>query len=155
MEWYDRLHNEYINLFETIASKNPEDNGKLIPIRGIECGEGWDRHVENFLKSCIWIQEHNKPLIKLRDKPSIKIFQIKEKFGECRVYAEVQNGSETQQNQLDNAIAKLEGLCSVTCQECGTLQYDCIKSNGRWIFCLCNECWNNMINLIESRKNEK
>lgn len=121
-----------------------DKNGDIV--RGIECGSGWLNHVERFLKSLEWIATHNLHLSKSINfglelsRWNIKIFQIKEKFGECRCYV---NCHELIHDQVSAAVAKLEALCSVTCENCGKLSYDVIQSNGRWIYCLCSECLKN------------
>jgi len=121
--WYDELEQKYIHLFET------DKEGK--PVRGIECGVGWARHVEDFLKSLEWQRTHNG------GPHEIKIFQIKEKFGQARCYVtypdKVGYGVET-------ALGAFEGKCSITCEKCGELQYDCIKNIDGWVYCLCDNC---------------
>lgn len=124
----EELHNKYKYLFEQ------DEDGKIL--RGIECGEGWLNHVEVLLDTFQWHTIHNK---KDDIDNDIKIFQIKEKFGQARVYFSSNNPNIT--DMLYEAVGRLEGKCEITCESCGKLEYDCIKTgkNG-WIRCICNDC---------------
>lgn len=126
--WNEKLEQEYLELFET------GETG--LPIRGIECSSGWANHVEKMLGSIKWHIQHNGRLVK--NQPAyVKIFQIKEKFGQLRVYY---SSPDELTSIIDNVIAAAEGKCTLTCENCGKLEYDCIKSSGGWVQCLCDEC---------------
>lgn len=127
---YD-LHEEYKHLFEK------HEDGRIM--RGIEVGEGWLVHVEDMLKSFEWHRVNNVP--KNKTENNIQIFQIKEKFAQARVYWQCNNYST--ENMLHEAVGRFEGKCSITCEVCGTLQYNCIRTgkNG-WIRCICDKCAN-------------
>lgn len=127
MEWYQELEEKYIQLFEVNSETKK-------PIRGIEVGEGWAKHVENFLETLEWHRTHNKQENK---ENKIKIFQIKEKFGEVRAYL---SAPDHINDMIEGAIGRLEGKCSITCESCGKLEYNCIERINGWIVCLCQEC---------------
>ncbi|MDY0198404.1 MAG: hypothetical protein RBR68_11385 [Tenuifilaceae bacterium] len=135
MNNYAILEEKYKHLFEQ------DKHGSIL--RGIECGTGWYNHVEKFLESLEWIRTHN---LHLNNNDSeefhyISIFQIKEKFGECRCYVSHVSSID---NQVSEAVGSLTGKCSITCEKCGKLEYDCIKSNGYWIYCLCSKCYSEL-----------
>ena len=130
MEWYTELEQKYIELFEV----NPV-NG--MPVRGIECGKGWAKHVGSFLESLLWHTNHNK----IEDKKNIiKIFQIKEKFGRVRVYLTC---PEHINDMIQTALGYLEGQCSLTCEDCGRIGNpdgsELTPTEG-WITYVCEEC---------------
>jgi hypothetical protein len=146
IDWIDELHEKYKHLFETyegeVTDKSYYQSGQVL--RGIEVGEGWKRHVKVFLETLEWHTKHNRR----DDKDNvIKIFQIKEKFGDCRCYV---TAPELINDMVQQAVARLEGKCSLTCENCGATgnynkekdfveQISLDNSNG-WISCLCNKC---------------
>lgn len=130
MEWYTELENKYIHLFEVNSN-----TGK--PLRGIECGKGWKKPVEDFLESLDWHTKHN-----LKDKQpnEIKIFQIKEKFGRVRAYVDK---PEHIDSIIECTIGRLEGKCELTCENCGRIGNadgsELTPTEG-WIAYVCEEC---------------
>lgn len=149
MTWYEELEQKYNHLFQT------NENG--IPLRGIECGKGWEQHIIQLLETFDWHTKNNiyienpdtnssrKFIPKPEGKNFIKIFQIKEKFGSARVYYSFDNPRLT--DMLATAVGVFEGKCQLTCQDCGKLQHNCIrKSDNGWIYCLCDDCFNTFIN---------
>lgn len=150
--WYSDLEQQYLHLFETyegeITERSYYSKGQIL--RGIECGKGWKVPVEQLLKSLNFHLEHNCTIqnpdkeskIKYIKDPnaSIKIFQIKEKFGDVRCY--VQANSERLQRLVDCEVAKLEARCELTCEGCGAVGVDFISSRSGWITCLCPDCKN-------------
>jgi hypothetical protein len=78
-----------------------------------------------------------KPLINLvvlaaKDE-GVKIAQIKEKFGELRIYV----GSNASQRLL-NLINEAENLSSTICEYCGKPGH--LRTNRSWLKTLCEEC---------------
>jgi hypothetical protein len=150
--WRSELEQEYIHLFETYEGEETENSyyKKGQVLRGIECGIGWKEPVIQLLKSLDWnlnkncyIENPDKNSDKkyIKDpNASIKIFQIKEKFGEARCY--VQANSKRLQELAELCVAKFEATCRLTCQSCGTVGKDFISKRGMWIVCLCEECKN-------------
>ena len=157
MTWNEELEDKYYRFFDVYEGEETERSyykkGQIL--RGIECSEGWKKPVEQFLKTLEWIEDNydyvNNPKfgieedehIKIKgNKPVIKIFQIKEKFGECRCYV---TGNQNSQGAIDRAVAKLDAICSVTCERCGKLEEDCIRRSNGWIICVCKECFDNLV----------
>lgn len=158
--WAKPLEEEFKHLFDQ------SENGKIL--RGIEVGKGWERHVVKLLESFEWLRTHNvtidnpdfdpkrqaevgwEPTNKASiPKPEgenvIKIFQIKEKFGDARVYWSCDNPRIT--NMIEAAVGRFEGKCEITCERCGKLQYDCIRNaKSGWIVCICDECFEGKAN---------
>jgi hypothetical protein len=140
--WARDLHQQYKHLFETYdgpeSDRSYYKNGDIL--RGIECGKGWIVHVKELLKSLEWHRTHNVP--KDKTENDIKIFQIKEKFGDARVYWTCNNDSI--RGMIESTVGRFEGKCSITCQICGALQYGCIRaSKSGWIHCSCDDCFEN------------
>jgi hypothetical protein len=139
MDWNDEvteLHEKFNHLFEC----RPNDEGKMIPVRGIETGPGWKKHILNFLARLEWISANNRTAGINAD---FKIFQIKEKFGDCCCYVEAGKANDIQERQMQEEVARLEAKCSLTCENCGKLEYDVIKRVNGWIYCVCDECQKN------------
>ena len=130
MEWYTELEQLYIHLFECVEGKN----GVRVPVRGIECDKGWKRHVVDFLEALHWHTTHN---CKDDVNNTIQIFQIKEKFGMVRAYV---SAPDHIYSMIEKEIARLEGKCTLTCQNCGALEYDMIDTSHGWVTCLCTSC---------------
>lgn len=152
---YSDLEQENIHLFEVydgeVTERSFYSKGQIL--RGIECGIGWKKPVEqllsalNFhLKNNCYIENPDKESSKkyIKDpNASIKIFQIKQKFGDVRCY--VQANSERLQRLVDCEVAKLEARCELTCEGCGAVGLDFISSRSGWVVCLCPDCKNNYI----------
>jgi hypothetical protein len=150
--WYSKLEEENIHLFETYEGEETENSyykkGQIL--RGIECGKGWVKPVEqllhsfNFhLKNNCYIENPDKDSEKkyIKDpNASIKIFQIKQKFGRVRCYAEA--NSIKLQKLVDEEISKLEARCELTCESCGKVGEDFISTRNGWVSCICEDCRN-------------
>lgn len=96
------------------------------------CGEGWKGIVTDLLEKLDAL-----PL------PPLKILQIKQKFGELRVY--VDGGSE----ETSQLIREAEAACQNVCEGCGVPG---AKTNeGGWIRTLCPSCLLKRRREIESR----
>lgn len=97
---------------------------------GIECGKGWEKLYAPILD---YIAEYNK------DKPEgeqIKVHQIKEKYGELRVYLNFYT------DELLKMVDKAEDESYFTCENCGC-KTDGPKERGGWIYALCDDCLEN------------
>lgn len=99
--------------------------------------KGWSTIVEKCIK-----------LVALYEHSTIRITQIKEKFGSLRFYYDIVDPikeKEVLEHNLRDRIFSLEEICSHTCQECGTTlevstgPIDPEKRYG-WIHTLCNRC---------------
>lgn len=81
----------------------------------VSIGEGWRPLV--------------KPLIEYCNANSLHIYQIKEKFGGLRFYADIDD-------TLDKMIAMTERACAKTCEQCGKPG---ALRGGSWLRTLCDE----------------
>ena len=155
--WIDEMHKKYHHLFATFEGEETDrpyyTKGQIL--RGVECSRGWKKWIEKFLESLEWLTE-NRRYIKNPDynpdieesrtnkqyiegpKRELKIFQIKEKFGEIRVYME--NYPEDIKADIHEVIAKLEARTELTCYSCGKVEEDLIQTKG-WISFICKECF--------------
>ena len=81
---------------------------------GFECGKGWFQTIDELLANFYEI---------VRDEPTFRILQIKEKFGDLRVYF----SSKDFLNELNaaerNARAKVAEICDI-CGDKGYLRTD-------------------------------
>lgn len=147
---YSDLEQENIHLFEVydgeVTERSFYSKGQIL--RGIECGIGWKKPVEqllsalNFhLKNNCYIENPDKESSKkyIKDpNASIKIFQIKEKFGDARCYVQASNSR--LQNLVDQEVAKFEARCELTCEGCGAVGKEFISTCNGWVSCLCEDC---------------
>ena len=85
------------------------------------CGEGWKPIIQNLCE-----QIHNL-------EPTIKVVQIKEKFGSLRFYIDGSNSFE-----VGDLIDAAEKESSVTCEECGAVGLTARISG--WMKTLCPVC---------------
>ena len=96
---------------------------------GFEISSGWMGLVQPILNEIKHWNETNP------DKPQIKIFQIKEKFGELRFYAD------NCPDYIDDMISKAERESHKICERCGSATNVTTKGPG-WITTLCDDCRN-------------
>lgn len=100
---------------------------------GLAIGDGW---YEPIKKAFLQIEELNK---KSKDEKVIAD-QVKEKFGELRVYYSTEGYLNREVSDLEKEVRKiiheLENTCAETCEICGA---HVEKSNTRWAV-LCPEC---------------
>jgi hypothetical protein len=106
-DWIEGFREAHSQLFEGI---HPCNYG---------CGEGWRPILEELCAK-----------IEVLD-PTVRIAQIKEKFGDLRLY--IDGGSE----EVYDLIREAEERSSVTCEYCGAPG---IKDYTRWIKTLCPAC---------------
>lgn len=156
MSWVDELHEKYYHLFETYDEET-KPNGYYKEgdiLRGIEVAPGWEEITRKLLEGFEWIRTHNNyfrnPCIggKYDGKdcipgplPVIKIFQIKQKFGNFRCYYTV--FPHTNRNviieQCEYHLGAAAAMASVTCEVCGAIgKWE--KTRGGWIATYCTDC---------------
>lgn len=89
---------------------------------GIECEEGWFETLD-------WLMTE---IEKIDPDHTVKVTQIKEKFGGLRFY--INSGSD----EVYKLINKAEEKCSTICEYCG--RGSGRRRSGGWIKILCDEC---------------
>ena len=89
-----------------------------------EIGVGWIPLVETFLKLAEWDAQYNKT-------PPVQILQVKEKFGELRIYY---SGGD---KRTDAYVTFAMAMSKQMCEECGA---PAVTSNKKgWIKTVCDE----------------
>ena len=105
----------------------------------------WGRYFESPFKPNFdigpgWVDLVDNGLEELRQiDPSFKLFQVKQKFGELRIYT-------NNYHLLGDKIAEIEAQSFNICEYCGS-QKDVTTPTATlssyWIMTLCNNCRNN------------
>lgn len=85
---------------------------------GVECGEGWKGLYQ--------------PVIDAAAFARVSVYQIKEKFGQLRIYL----GADAPQ-WLDDMVTNAECLSNYTCETCG--RPGRMRSSGGWMTTRCDE----------------
>lgn len=85
---------------------------------GPECGPGW-KHLY-------------MPIVEAKNDLGVEIFQIKEKFGELRIYLG------PAPNWLLDMCEIIERLSSYTCEECGRPGQK--RTYNGWVKTICEDC---------------
>lgn len=94
--------------------------------RDIECCDGWFLLLDNL---CSEIQDHVDQYV----VPQVRLTQIKEKFGELRIYY---SGGDKHIGEL---IDTAQSASKLTCESCGSLGQRERTRHG-WIKTLCSRC---------------
>lgn len=105
MDLYDKLKNKYPETFTDCFDFSPPD--------------GWEPIVERLIDDLMFVD------------PTTKIVQVKEKFGELRVYASPMN--EASYDLIDEA----EKQCETICQRCGKPGE--FRNRNGWYYVACEE----------------
>jgi len=101
------------------------DATKTSIVYGFEIGPGWKKVVNDGL-------EKLSKEVKSKGINDFRIVQIKEKFGELRIYT---NWST---DELDTILEDLETTCITTCEKCGSDQGK-FRGDG-WLRVTCDNC---------------
>ena len=91
---------------------------------GIDTGDGWYNILDKMCEAIVVHQKLKKDLL-------VSFAQIKEKFGELRVYFD---GGD---DYVEGVISMAERMSAVTCETCGVPGK---KIPGGWIKTSCNAC---------------
>ena len=160
--WRNGLYDKYKHLFATYDGEETERSyyKKGDVLRGIECGGGWRWVVEKFLDELEWYRKNRlrlpnpdfnnevgtdengkwlvSPTIAITlEENQVKIFQIKEKFGQLRIY--VTEYLPHMHTDIERLIARAEVRADLTCYNCGTVTNKLEQTKG-WVSYLCPEC---------------
>lgn len=107
---------------------------------GVECGEGWKSLYQPIIDR---VNEINAAATKedaviegLANAPRARILQIKEKFGQLRIYL---SAPEPYYRELIDMVDKAERASAKTCEDCGSPGQ---SRSGGWIRTLCDVCNN-------------
>ena len=122
------LDKKLLEKYPKLFPQNRRIQESLMPYFGFECGDGWYVLIESV---CFYLQNETDQ----NNAPQPEIIQVKEKFGELRIYAD--NTNERQQNIIDFA----EILSGRTCEECGKMKTGIMRTDG-WMKAVCDECLN-------------
>ena len=144
----EELEKELQKLSPTFLAEMYGDMYKTAMHWGITCGDGWFEPLKKF---CIKTQELNECLKDV----AIVAKQIKEKFGEIRVYWDLEKTDkplferdtadwEEYSEVVEQFRSYREELCDdteSTCELCGKNQYPLVCTKG-WIKYVCDDCYN-------------
>ena len=119
-ELEQQLYDEFPDLF---ADRNKPETRSLM-CYGVGVGDGWYNILHRLCEKIIEIDTNKK----------FRFFQIKEKFGQLRIYGADDGGT----LKIYDLISQAENESSKTCEYCGTIED--VTSSGRWIKTLCAEC---------------
>lgn len=112
----------------------------------IRCDEGWKNIIDECLKRIDTLCEvYNKKVV---------FEEVKEKFGQCRLYVDVDYDNEfksitesAQDNKsftqaVDRAISVLESSSEETCEVCGAKSKGVVKTKAskHWVKSICEKC---------------
>ena len=90
----------------------------------IECGKGWNKLIDPIIS---YIDEYNKA-----NNNHIEILQIKEKFGQLRIYVNFTS------SKLKKMIEEAEDQSFHTCEYCGSTEN--VGHTLGWIKTICHKC---------------
>lgn len=114
-----------IDKYPEIFGVRPFDSTTSLMEYGFECGDGWLSILENLF-------EKISVIVKRDNLIDFRVVQVKEKFGDLRVYTNNSN------QEIKDLIRDAEKLCSISCSECGELSSHTTK--GGWISNFCEKC---------------
>ena len=109
MELFEKLQAKYPEAFKNCFDFSPPD--------------GWEPIVEKLIDDLLFVD------------PKIKIDQVKEKFGELRVY--VERGSDDTWEAICDLIHEAEENCENACQRCGKPGQ--FRNRNGWYYVACEE----------------
>jgi uncharacterized Zn-finger protein len=118
----EELEQKLFDEFPSLFADRTEPETKSLMCYGIEVEDGW---YDVLYRLCT-------RLVALKDIGDFRFFQIKEKFGDLRIYA---NGTTQEAYGL---IDMAEQESSKTCEYCGSVND--VRHTGKWIKTLCFTC---------------
>ena len=115
--------------YEQLCKKYP----KIFKTNCITCGEGWYDIVEQVVKLIDNLTELNK-------YPPIEIVQIKEKFGQIRIYYTITDEStEAQDAFISGMIESAISFSGLICENCGNRSK--VYNRNGWYSTICKKCY--------------
>ncbi len=111
-----------------MANYDGSENNPL-HLFGIECGQGWIPIISDLLNS----------LLKMDFYKNIRIYQIKEKYGQFRFYYNSLSLSNTERCKFQNRIDVCKTKLSKTCEQCGGVGH-LVNDGASKIRITCNNC---------------
>lgn len=116
------IFNKYPTIFPPQEIR--EDNSKSCLAYGIECGPGWYPLIEDALQALV------------KTGLQIEITQIKEKFGQLRLYYDLAAHQDSDVEKVQQIIRAAERKSVVTCEVCGEPGEH--TGDGGWYVTLCD-----------------
>ena len=101
--------------------------------RGFECGNGWYGIID---KCCEGIK-------RIVDKKGITVVfaQVKEKFGQLRIYVEMEGAKDGDKKDVLGLIDSCSKESTHVCETCGVFSKDSLlKDRNGWVCSVCGEC---------------
>lgn len=121
------LENKIINNFPKLFYYYKNTKSRYPIIFGVDTGDGWFDLVYNLCKNIQeWCDKNDQA-------KQVKFTQIKEKWGELRVYCE------GYPDEIDEMIAQAAKESITICQNCGSKNN--IKITTGWVTYLCKDCY--------------
>jgi hypothetical protein len=124
IDWYERLSTKY----PRVCGENR--------LCHIAVGDGWMPFIETAIHKLEQL---------CKRKGQIKLCQVKEKFGELRLYTSIAlSPSNPRFNSLHEKVREIEkeaeALSRITCEHCGSREHVSSKGRPYWIMTLCESC---------------
>ncbi|HEN8800255.1 TPA: hypothetical protein U8251_002854 [Pseudomonas putida] len=121
----DDLERSLLHKYPAIFGEDPAQPN--LPTRwGVECGDGWYNLLENL---CHDIQAY----INTEHVQQVTFIQVKEKFGELRIYYTLVD------NYVDDLVKETARKSKLTCEYCGEPGKHQQTSSG-WVKTVCSDC---------------
>ena len=122
------------SLIKKIRGSNllPSDTNQPIMWHGITCSKGWYGIIYDAINGLSKVKEDNPDC-------SISIAQVKEKFGQLRIYIDTEGCSKECRKKLYSVISEAENKANRTCERCGSTENVETKGPG-WVSTLCRKC---------------
>lgn len=124
-----------IEKYPEVFGVMPFDSTTTLMEYGFACGDGWISILEDLFEKISFVVKRDNLI-------DFRVVQVKEKFGDLRVYTNNSN------QEIKDLIRDAEKLCSISCSECGELSSHTTKGGSpdrdqakrRWVSNLCEKC---------------
>lgn len=122
---HDELERSLLRKYPAIFGEDPTSTNRAV-YWGVECGDGWHNLLDTL---CHDIQSY----INSEHVQQVTFIQVKEKFGELRIYYTLID------KHIDDLIKEVAKKSKVTCEYCGAPGVHQKTSSG-WVKTLCPRC---------------